>query len=364
MTRFLVFCDGTWNTPEIKQPTHVVQLSNTAAQTSDQKVKYIKGVGVGGFILPDISNPIYKYVGGAVGLGLNKRVKQGYKYLAKNYKPGDEIMIFGFSRGAYTARSLAGMIRKCGFPPRVRFGTVGKAFTLYRKSGPQNAPDKPHIMQERKEFSPGFATSKTDQDWRGNGSSLIKITYLGIWDTVGALGIPEPLLGGFARGFNKVYQFHDTDLSSTVHSARHAVALDERRKLFDVTPWDNLDRLNDGRTGPDRPYQQMWFIGDHGMVGGSGTTRPLTSITLDWIAQGAQAAGMKLKSLPSLLDAAPDPTVKAPVAQEAGLFGKLAPDLKMWRKGPRTNSELSPTVRDRTRADSEYRPGSLAARFL
>jgi len=100
------------------------------------------------------------------------------------------------------------------------------------------------------------------------------------------------------------------------------------------------------------------------MVGGSGTTRPLTSITLDWIAQGAQAAGMKLKSLPSLLDAAPDPTVKAPVAQEAGLFGKLAPDLKMWRKGPRTNSELSPTVRDRTRADSEYRPGSLAARFL
>ena len=193
------------------------------------------------------------------------------------------------------------------------------------------------------------------------------IDYLGIWDTVGALGIPTSILGPIASIWNRKYRFHDTKLSHMVKAARHAIALDERRVFYRPALWDNLEQnpdgpgLNAGDRTPARPYQQVWFTGIHATVGGSAATRGLTSITLAWVAQGAQAAGLALNNAPTLLDAPADPTAESTELREAPLVYRLAGALLDWRKGPGHPVDLHPSVEERLSARSEYRPLSLRA---
>lgn len=112
-----------------------------------------------------------------------------------------------FSRGAYTARSVAAMIRKCGIIDNPTPERINKSFKLYRRNGSQNSPDKPHIMVERKRFFPRFATSVKDADWRGSGA-IVKIAYVGGFDTVGAVGMPPSLPGPLAMAWHSKYKFH------------------------------------------------------------------------------------------------------------------------------------------------------------
>jgi uncharacterized protein (DUF2235 family) len=366
MKRIVIFCDGTWNSPSINQTTHVHRLSEAVAKDTNQLVKYFSGVGTGGQINTFLTNTLNKIGGGAFGWGLRRKILDAYEFVSKHYDPGDEILIFGFSRGAYTARSLAGMIRKCGLLSRVSDSSLRKAWRLYKSTGNQNHPDLPHIHARRKSLSPRFATSQKDLTERGNdGSSLVRISYLGIWDTVGALGIPVPLFGPIARAWNAKYEFHDTNLSSMIHSARHALALDERRKMFLPTVWRNLDKtatapgLSNGDTTDARPFQQVWFVGDHGMVGGSGVTRGLTSITLAWLAEGATRAGLKMNPTKLLLDAAPDPLATGPEQHEHTLFDRLAPDLMGWRFGVKAPHTIHPSVQTRIDGTTSYNPPSL-----
>ena len=200
---------------------------------------------------------------------------------------------FGFSRGAYTARSVVGMIRKCGLIEDTSPAAVNRAFALYRKRGARNAPDAPHIREARRRMSPGFATSQEDLDWRGDGSELVRVGFVGVWDTVGARGIPLSLFGPVASLWNRQYRFHDMQLSRLVERARHAVALDEQRLFYRPALWDNLERqgsrlgLNGGVRGAARPYQQLWFIGTHGILGGSAGNRGLSGLPLQWVVEGA-----------------------------------------------------------------------------
>ena len=368
MKNILIFCDGTWNSASIELVTNVVKLRDAVVGTPGQAHLYIPGVGTGGRFATILGNVVNKVGGGAFGWGLNRNIKIAYSELVKSYNPGDKIMIFGFSRGAYTARSLAGMIRKCGLPPKdkVTRQVVNKAFRLYRRRGPDNAPDKPNIWRQRRELSPGYATSEKDRTDRNDGSHLLEIAYLGVWDTVGALGIPSNLLGPLAKHINSRHQFHDTDLTSLVKSARHAVALDERRKFYVPALWDNLDTgtnggLNKGATGPDRPFQQMWFIGDHGVLGGRSSARGLVSYGMSWIVEGARDAGMTLKSGAAIPDAPPNPTDSAPEMNNPKGFYKLSPNLLAWRNGPRKQSDRHLSVDQRLDADPLYRPRSMAA---
>lgn len=376
MKRIAIFCDGTWNSPTIDQPTHVRQLSMAVDQGPDQLSLYMPGVGVNNQNSGVFSGLLNKFGGGAFGWGLNAKIKAAYADLARNYEPGDEILIFGFSRGAYTARSLGGMIRKCGFPDQVTDASIRKAFRLYKKSGSKNAPDTPHILKARAKISPHFATSQVDLDSRRGGDvHLVRVTYMGIWDTVGALGLPVALFGPVAKLWNSRHQFHDTDLSSLVQSARHAVAIDEMRTMFEVTPWSNLDAtrdtngritgpgLNKDDTSPDRPYQQMWFAGDHSMVGGTGQLRGLTSITLDWIADGARRVGLRLRNDPPVLDAAPDPMHPGPEQHDRDALRVIAPDLLRRRKLLYTHTDVAPSVIDRIRGTPGYRPDNLRTHF-
>lgn len=218
----------------------------------------------------------------------------------------------------------------------------------------------------------------------------VTIHYLGVWDTVGALGVPMNL--PFSRAFNRRFEFHDTRLSDKVMSARHAVALDERRTTFAATLWSNMGELNLLRSGeialerqgtpPDRagsagsgdpadpapfltrmadpPYQQKWFPGDHGAVGG-GTleTLPLAEIALQWIIEGAQGAGLKFEQAYAQdwrarqyhltpFDARPVKDSLS-LAQWAAAIGGIA-----TRPGPSLEADLAEATLARLEDDASY----------
>ncbi|SEQ83676.1 Uncharacterized alpha/beta hydrolase domain [Nitrosomonas sp. Nm51] len=204
--------------------------------------------------------------GGAFGTGLEFNIFQGYEFLAREYQDGDEIYIAGFSRGAYTARSLVGLIRNCGLiDPKYLPVNAAIAYGIYRTRG-----DKPD--------------SRTAAFFRSKFSRQIKIKFLGVWDTVGALGIPLDIIQEFNLEF---YEFHDTKLSSIVENAYHAVALDEHRKHYDVSLW-SPDKM------PQQKIEQRWFVGSHSDVGGGHKDRALSDLSLRWMQDKAGAAGLDL----------------------------------------------------------------------
>ncbi|MEZ5779847.1 MAG: DUF2235 domain-containing protein [Paracoccaceae bacterium] len=298
MKRITVFCDGTWNRADQPHPTNVRQMVMMVLRDGGDGVEqvplYFQGVGVpekGGW-LERINE---KLSGGAMGAGLDDKIALAYTHLARRYEPGDQVFIFGFSRGAYTARSLVGLIRNSGLPSDPSTELVARCFDLYRDRSDEAKPDGAKSLAFRLRFSPQITTSKTEMAYREAGGHPkgrpFAVTYLGIWDTVGALGIPSHW-GLPARLLNRKHRFHDTDLSRTVQSARHAVAVDEERRHFVPTLWTNLAELR--RENPEGDYRQEWFAGNHGSVGGGGDIVSLSGLALAWIAQGAVEARLKL----------------------------------------------------------------------
>ena len=204
--------------------------------------------------------------GGAFGHGLEDNVYEAYRFLVGNYEPGDELFLFGFSRGAFTARSLAGMIRKCGILERQHVRRYPAAIALYRDD---QHPDSPAARTFRRAHAVG-------------GDATLPIRFIGVWDTVGALGIPLRGLRGLTR---HKYQFHDTELSGSVAQACHALAIDERRAPFEPTLWAY-------RPKPGQTVEQVWFAGVHSDVGGGYPDTGLADITLEWMIDRAQGAGL------------------------------------------------------------------------
>lgn len=376
MKRIAFFCDGTWNRADADRPTSILRLAQAVTPSAVDGIKqvvfYQQGVGTGRGT-SWLARRMDKFLGGALGWGLEDNIVEAYRNLVFCYEPGDQIFIFGFSRGAYTARSLAGLIRKAGILPRDKVHLVHDAMALYRQRGRAMAPDQPQVMEQRADLSPDVATSQAEIEWRlaqgkldrkGEPPILVQIRYLGVLDTVGALGLPS-VMGLFAKLVNDRHAFHDTDLSHLVLSARHAVAIDERRVLYPPALWGNLDGpdgLNHGETGPERPYQQMWFAGVHGVVGGSGEVPGLSAYPAGWIAEGARAAMARLDfDRPSLqaISAAADPVANADaMVQKRGLsnlYGALLAD----REGPRWAADVAEAARQRVIRMGGYRPGSL-----
>lgn len=296
MKRIAIFCDGTWNRMSADEPTNVLIAAQSVLARGrnnvPQVVHYNEGVGTSYVV----NEWVETRLAGAFGLGLFAKVEDAYRVLIFNYEPGDEIFIFGFSRGAFTARSLAGLIRKCGIVPRANGKAIKKAFDFYKEI--ESKPDEGKAQQFRMDNSPGTVAKEEDRAWRiahGAGpeavanTPLLTIKYIGVWDTVMALGLPKHL--GISKLTGKIgsYEFHDAKLSSTVHAARHAVAIDEMRRSFEPTLWENLDTLN---AGGGTLYQQAWFPGEHGSVGGGGDVRGLSNNALSWILEGAEQQGL------------------------------------------------------------------------
>ena len=378
MKRIAIFCDGTWNRHDAVNPTNVVRMAQAVKHTADdgrkQQVFYVLGVGAGRGS-NGVARTLDRLAGGVLGWGLIENIEDAYRALVFCYEPGDEIFIFGFSRGAYTARSLAGLLRSCGIPPRENVGRIAEAIQRYRSRSKDTKPDDPASFAWRRDFAPFTATSDAEWNWRQKTKPglcvNLTIKYLGVWDTVGALGVP----GYWAAAplFNKKHQFHDADLSRTVLSARHAVAIDERRKTFAPAMWsDKLDRMNRRALGLDEgtslppssradwPYRQEWFPGDHGSVGGGGDRQGLSSYSFEWIVEGAARADLCMDR--SKLDKVREVrNIRELLVNQSqvGLSTKLMRLNAKDRDGPTRVEDVSQTTLDRVACDPTYLPKTL-----
>ena len=370
MKRIVIFCDGTWNALAAPNATHVARLARavrpTASDGTTQLVYYQQGVGTGRGS-NKLAKKADKLLGGAFGWGLDDNIIDVFRNLTFWYEPGDDIFIFGFSRGAYTARSLAGLIRTAGIPPRDHLSRIQDAMALYRQRGSDTKPDGAKSRRFRKLFSPLTATSEEDLAWRrqqgDTDSFFLRLAYVGVWDTVGALGLPG-VFGVFSKLVNKKYAFHDAALSRSVRSARHVLAIDERRRMYPPAKWDNLDELNDVVTGAQRPYQQQWFPGVHSVAGGSGIVQPLSAYTAQWVVDGAIDRGLEfdkdsLRNIVGGKDAGVD---AGATYQKAGI-GNLGGLWLADRDGPGKLDQVADVTRERVRLRPDYRPGALSKVF-
>ncbi len=235
--RIVICADGTWNRPEQDAKkdvaTNVLRLAR-AIRPEDtggtpQQVFYDWGIG----------SYHDKVVAGATGSGLQKNTMDDYRYIVQNYTPGDELYLFGFSRGAYTIRSLCGMIYNVGILKRPDAKLIQAAFDHYKRPGRKHHPDGEASVAFRSRHSHPSRT----------------IEFVGVWDTVGAMGIPLRFLGFLERKD----EFYDTKIGPNVRIARHAMAIDEIREDFEPTVW---------RPQLNMDIEQVWFAGAHGDVGG------------------------------------------------------------------------------------------------
>jgi uncharacterized protein (DUF2235 family) len=271
MKKLILCCDGTWNSAdqqknEVLCPTNVVRMAYRIAKRNADMVQivyYVQGVGTG--------NRLDRLVGGAFGKGVDDNIFKAYRFLIANYEPGDEIYLFGFSRGAFTSRSIAGMIRKCGILSREHIDRYTEAQALYQN---EEHPDE----EGPKEFRKNYTVNQDEPT---------AIRFIGVWDTVGALGIP---VRGLRRLSYKKHRFHNTELSSSVKYAYHALAIDERRTPFKPTLWEYVPKL--ALDGGDQIVEQVWFPGVHSNIGGGYPDRSLADITLEWMIEKAKLAGL------------------------------------------------------------------------
>ena len=284
--RLIVCCDGTWQSQNDKVPTNVFKIAqaikpkaqDNLGREISQVLYYDQGIGVihsgneTRSLFKTIGDSIEKLGGGAFGWWIDEKIEEAYIFLCLNYEPGDEIYLFGFSRGAYTVRSLAGLISCSGLLKRPDINQASEAYKIYRIN------DRDRCREEAREFRR-----------QNDVYESTKIKLLGCWDTVGALGIPNftPLLL-IDEFFNVKYQFHDTELSSIVENARHAIAIDDKTPGFDVTIMKpGLDF--------DGTIVQVWFPGTHGCVGGgTAETLGLSNAALKWMADEASQLGLNL----------------------------------------------------------------------
>jgi len=275
MKRLVLCFDGTWNTlTKPEEITNVVRVGQAVkAIASDgvpQIVYYNSGVGSGG--------KVDQFLGGVFGAGIKGNVQRGLTFLSFNYNDGtpddgeeqqdpDEIYIFGFSRGAYTARALAGVINAIGGIPKVsHFGEVEDLWAHYRKSKKDRAKQQEKI--ERMVYSKPLS------------GKLIKC--VAVWDTVGSYGIPGGLgLGGLARWITSwTRNFRDNEIGGHIEYGLHAMAIDERRRAFSPTAWVR-SKEDDPRGNPE--VEQVWFLGAHANVGGGYARTGLSDLALIWM---------------------------------------------------------------------------------
>jgi uncharacterized protein (DUF2235 family) len=304
--------------------TNVYRLYNALTVTSDQVTFYDDGVGAD-------ATGLNRVLQGAFGQGLLQKIQDGYTKIAHVYDPGDEIFLFGFSRGAYTARSLAGMIANCGLPTgSFSDDCVTQAFAAYR-----DPVNRASILAGLTACGLGAAT----------------IQMVGVWDTVGSLGIPAI----FGAVDESAYGFLDTGLHPDVKNGYQSLALDEKRAQFPATLWTSVPAA--GQT-----LEQAWFSGCHGDVGGgtalgggvdAGTR--LCDITMGWMVAKALALGLTMD--PAV--AAQFGTLPAEYALDAIRESWTPADGPEHLRPVAADAEVSNSVAVRLKYALTYVPGSL-----
>ncbi len=327
--RSLVLCfDGTWNSDDARSPTNVVHtsraISSATAAGVPQVVHYDRGVGTGRFD---------RLGGGIVGLGLARNVELAYAWLVANRRPGDRLFLFGYSRGAYTARSLAGLIGLCGIPAAADGGagsglheasTARQGMAIYRMPGGPERSERAARFREAlcpPEGSPGSGDFAGDGGISAGASSSSRhVHFIGVWDTVGSLGVPITWLNWIGA---RRHRFHDVRLDRHIRHACHAVSIDEGRRPFAPSLWRS-------EPSPGQSVEQLWFPGVHGDVGGGRASTGLSDGALLWMWAKAHAAGLALRNQAVVAGPAPDPS---------GPQGRMSAVYRIWGRYDRPIGE-------------------------
>jgi uncharacterized protein (DUF2235 family) len=352
--RLAIFLDGTWNA--VGDNTNVWRLKSLCAPNDSNGIVQLiyYDIGVNGFI------------GGAFGKGLNDNVTQAYEWLIDNYSPGDDIFIFGFSRGAYTARSLAGLIAKHGM---LKAGAPLGVKQLYERY--KRKDDRTVWQLQLASSQGGLSDATLEETWLLKYSQPINIKMVGVWDTVGALGIPFFSIQGISR---QTFGFLHTGLRTMIENGYHALAIDEHRKDFAPTLW-TIRKPKDPQTftAPPRDLssvEQRWFVGAHANVGGGCESDLLAQIPLRWMMKKASLHGLAFKND---VDIDGD-VVKAPISDSFKEFMKgaysvvasrfhrpIGAEPEQAEDGTHTtvNETIDATVFERWKKDPSYRPSSL-----
>jgi uncharacterized protein (DUF2235 family) len=272
MKRLVICADGTWNTRDQindergkRRPTNVTKVARgvrpRAAGDIDQVVFYHDGLGTGG--------PLDRVTGGAFGTGIEENIRTLYRFLIYNWEPNDEIFMFGFSRGAFTVRTLAGFMNLVGLVDKDGDYFVPDLYACYENNHRPGSPEWDHAFRRIKNKRP-----------------CPPIKFIGVWDTVGSLGAPG--LMGFLLNRNK-YAYHNVNITPEMQRCYHALAIDERRKPFKPTLWTRP-------AGWNGVLEQAWFCGVHTNVGGSCRWDGLANEALHWMVEKAEDAGLEFDS--------------------------------------------------------------------
>jgi uncharacterized protein (DUF2235 family) len=281
--RLALFFDGTWNTPE--NYTNVyrlwLMLSDRGRDGIRQLKFYDEGVGTRWFD---------RLTGGAFGAGVSDNIQRGYRWLMEQYDPGDEIFLFGFSRGAFTARSLAGIIARCGLLKPDAPMSFAQVFERYKKGDTV----RPIYLLKHLER---LGSTEFDFEERAllksahYGRNFIKL--VGVWDTVGSIGLP---FGNWSR---RTLRFHNTNLSMIVQNSYQALALDEQRGPYWAILWTSFTPDSPDDTGgsqvDNRMVEQRWFVGAHCDVGGGYRNDLLSQRPLAWLQEKATTCGLSFR---------------------------------------------------------------------
>ena len=257
----VIFSDGTGQEGGKGNNTNVYKLFNMIEDRTENQISfYDRGLGTGW----------RKITGNISGMGISQNIYECYQFIFENYMAGDNIFLFGFSRGATTVRSLSSFIHYFGMLPKSRPELIKKAYRIYKISNDD----------ERKK--------RADELVARNHNHWTKIKFLGVWDTVSALGVPNKtldILVDWIPFFR--HKYHNLLLSESVEHARQALAIDDERLTFHPKIWDK--EIKEYQT-----MKQVLFAGMHTDVGGGYKEEELSDIPLVWMIEEAKKAGLKI----------------------------------------------------------------------
>jgi len=335
----VVLSDGTGQEGGKGHDTNVYKLFRMLEdRTERQIVFYDQGIGTDRL----------RVTGSVAGAGFSENLLQCYQFIYENYNAGDKIFLFGFSRGAATVRSLANFIHYFGILPRSRPKLIQLAYKIYKVgrleekvaetaeqakdsegSAPQELSERgmQSFMELRNAIMRGTPLNeKAEQFVHMHPNQWAAIDFLGVWDTVPALGFPGAVIDTFVNyvpGWK--HRYHDFTLHPSVKVAYHALSIDDDRKWFHPTIWDAYNKNYQN-------VEQVWFSGSHTDVGGGFRDPGLSDITLEWMVQKAVAHGIKLFLRSTRywnFCIAPDPTDKFHPPRVG--FGKVYPEeIRLW----------------------------------
>ena len=368
MSKNIILCsDGTGNKGGHGADTNVYKLYN-AVDIHDSSIPqvtfYDSGVGTS-------KNKYIRGITGAFGFGFRDNVMDLYEFLTRHYEPGDNVFLFGFSRGAATVRAFAGMIQSCGLLDinneccKTNKHLDEKKFQYQLKM----AMEAYELIKMDTSFALEFKKKAVEH-------GKLKIKFIGVWDTVSALGFPQDWSGAFHGLFKLVdivtdipwpHTFYNYQLDENVEDVYHALAIDDERKTFHPEVWNEIMG--------ERPknIEQVWFAGVHSNVGGGYPRAGLSTVALDWMMVRAARHDVKFKNGAQVKVRA-DANVHGKVYDSrdgAAIYYRFAPrDIEKLctnRHGKRKirgKIKIHRTVIDRIgRGTSRYAPGFLPDEF-